>query len=162
MAEKPTADLVDEYRDTGRIQSCEEQFQQFGKCSRFSGPIRTIRTFEDNALIKQILSQPGEGQVLVIDGGGSLRAALVGDVIAGLAAKNGWAGLVIRGAVRDTAALCQVDIGIKALGCNPWTSSKAGAGALDVPLRFGNVTFTPGNWVYSDEDGLIVASERLD
>jgi regulator of ribonuclease activity A len=161
MTGKATADLVDGYRDSGRIRSCEIQFRQFGGRLGFQGRIRTIRTYEDNALVKQMLSTPGAGQVLVVDGGGSLRTALVGDVVAGLGVANGWAGLVLWGAVRDVAALRQLEIGIKALGSNPWTSGKTGKGFVDVPLHFGNVAFTPGAWLYSDEDGLLVADSEL-
>jgi regulator of ribonuclease activity A len=158
---RATADLVDAYRDSGRIVSCEVQFAQFGKRTRFAGPIRTIATREDNALIKRLAGEPGKGCVLVVDGGGSLRTALVGDKIAGLAADNGWAGLVLFGAIRDATALRTIDIGIKALGTNPWTSAKAGTGSVDVPIIIGTVRFTPGAWVYSDEDGILVADAEL-
>jgi regulator of ribonuclease activity A len=96
-----------------------------------------------------------------VDGGGSLRSALVGDVIAGLAVANGWSGLILWGAVRDSQALKTLPLGIKALGTNPWTSRKDGAGQLDIPLHFGDVTFAPGTWVYSDDDGVIVAESQL-
>jgi regulator of ribonuclease activity A len=162
MDQKTTADLVDRYRDSGRIQSCDIQFRQLGGRTSFSGAIRTIKTWEDNALVRRVLSEPGGGQVLVVDGGGSLRTALVGDKIAALAVSNGWAGLVLFGAVRDVAALKQMELGIKALGSNPWTSSKHGFGSIDVPLRFGNATFVPKQWVYSDEDGLLVAVDQLE
>jgi regulator of ribonuclease activity A len=119
-------------------------------------------TFEDNGLIKKTLSGSGDGAVLVIDGAESLRCALVGDVIAGLGEKNGWAGLVISGAVRDTVALRKLQIGIKALGSNPWRSGKTGAGRLDVPISLGGIELRPGNWLYSDEDGLIVSDQRVD
>jgi regulator of ribonuclease activity A len=161
MDQKSTADLVDLYRDSGRIQSCDIQFQQVGGRRNFSGVIRTIKTWEDNALVRRVLSEPGNGQVLVVDGGGSLRTALVGDKIAALALTNGWAGLVLFGAVRDVAALKQMDLGIKALGSNPWTSGKNGFGSVDVPLRFGNATFAPQQWIYSDDDGLLVAADQL-
>ena len=154
-----TADLVDLHSDL--LESCGTQFRQFGGRTRFHGPIRTIRTLEDNALIKQTLSSPGAGAVLIVDGGESLRTALVGDVIAGLGQKNGWVGLVISGAVRDTLALAQLDIGIKALGSNPWRSGKAGTGEQDVPVNIGGVEFRPGGWVYSDEDGLLVSPRAL-
>ncbi len=159
--DRATADLVDAYRDSGRIVSCGVQFAHFGKRTRFAGAIRTIETHEDNALVKKLAGEPGRGGVLVIDGAGSLRTALVGDKIAGLAAANGWAGLVIFGAIRDAAALRDIDIGIKALGSNPWTSAKAGLGAVDIPVRFGGTTFTPGAWLYSDEDGILVADGEL-
>jgi regulator of ribonuclease activity A len=154
-----TADLVDSHGPA--LRSCEVQFRQYGGRVRFCGPVRTVKTFEDNALIKQVLSMPGEGAVLVVDGGGSLRCALVGDVIASSAQKNGWAGLLIWGAVRDTAELARLDLGLKALGSNPWKSGKSGSGLADVPVSFGGVTFSPGDWLYSDEDGIIVSTSRL-
>jgi len=154
-----TADLVDAHADA--VQSCDAQFRQYGGRVRFAGPIRTIKCLEDNGLIKQTLGTPGNGSVLVVDGGGSLRSALVGDMIAASAQKNGWAGLVIWGAVRDTVALADVDLGIKALGSNPWKSVKNGVGQVDVPVSFGGVDFRPGAWVYSDEDGILVSAQQL-
>jgi regulator of ribonuclease activity A len=154
-----TADLVDAHGDV--VRSCEAQFRQYGGRVRFHGPIRTIQSTEDNALVKQTLATAGDGAVLVIDGGASLRSAMVGDLIAASAQKNGWAGLVIWGAVRDTVALGSLDIGIKALGSNPWKSSKNGTGQIDVPVSFGGVEFRPGSWLYSDEDGILVSSRRL-
>ncbi len=154
-----TADLVDAHEAI--LQSCAVPFRRYGGRARFRGPVRTLRTFEDNARLKQIVSNPGEGAVLVVDGGGSLRAALVGDVIAGLALANGWAGLVLWGAVRDTLALASLDLGIVALGSNPWKSGKTGAGVADGPVSFGGATFRPGDWVYADEDGLVVSPKAL-
>ena len=154
-----TADLVDAHGEL--VQSCEIQFRQFGGRLRFCGPIRTVQSTEDNALIKQTLSSPGNGGVLVIDGSGSLRRALVGDIIAGLGQKNGWAGLVVWGVVRDTVALANLEIGIKALGSNPLRSNKNGIGAVDMPVSFGGVEFRPGHWLYSDEDGILVSSRQL-
>jgi regulator of ribonuclease activity A len=154
-----TADLVDAYVD--RLQSCETQLRSFGGRAAFAGPIRTIATLQDNALVKQLLSTPGQGAVLVIDGGGSLRCALVGDLIAGLAVANGWSGLVINAAVRDVAALRVLPIGIKALGSNPLKSSKRGIGAIDVPVAFGGVLFAPGAFLYSDDDGIVVSDGPL-
>jgi len=154
-----TADLVDDHGAS--LHSCNIQFRQFGARLRFSGPIRTIKTVQDNALIKQTLATPGNGAVLVVDGAASLRTALVGDLIGASAVKNGWAGLVLWGAVRDSVALAQLDIGIKALGTNPWKSAKAGTGEVDVPVTFGDVTFTPGHWLYSDEDGIVVSPTKL-
>jgi regulator of ribonuclease activity A len=154
-----TADLVDAHSDI--VRSCEVQFRQYGKRLRFHGRVRTVKSLEDNALIKQTLSTAGDGAVLVIDGSASLRSAMVGDVIAGLGEKNGWAGLVIWGAVRDTVALGGLDMGIKALGSNPWRSDKKGTGQVDVPVTFGGVEFRPGNWLYSDEDGILVSDREL-
>lgn len=153
---RPTADLVDEIGPD--VRSCDVQFRQFGARSEFSGPISTVRCFEDNALLKSVLSEPGDGGVLVIDGAGSLHAALVGDVIAELGRSNGWAGLVVHGAVRDAAALRGIDIGIKALGTNPRKSTKTGAGERDVELSLGGVTFVPGDVAYSDDDGIVVVA----
>lgn len=154
-----TADLVDSY--ASELASCDTQFRSFGAVSRFCGQVSTVRCFEDNALLKRVLSAPGEGRVLVVDGGGSLRAALLGDMIAGLAIGSGWAGVVINGAVRDVAALRTMELGLKALGSNPRKSQKTGAGSADIPVSFGGVTFSPGMWLYSDEDGIVIASRRL-
>jgi regulator of ribonuclease activity A len=154
-----TADLVDEHESS--LRCCEVQFRQFGGVARFAGPVRTVRCFEDNTLIKQTLSGPGEGGVLVVDGGGSLRCSLLGDYIAGLGVKNGWAGLVLWGAVRDTVALGQLAIGVKALGTNPLRSTKTGSGQRDVAVAFGGIVFRPDDWLYSDEDGIVVSDRPL-
>jgi regulator of ribonuclease activity A len=159
--EKATADLEDAYRDSGRIRSCETQFRQFGGRKRFSGAIRTVKVFEDNALIRRVLGEPGNGNVLVVDGGGSLRAALMGDAIGALALTNGWSGVVVFGAVRDVEVLAEIAIGVKALGTNPWKSSKSGAGFVDIDLYFGNTKFSAGSYLYSDDDGIIVADGEL-
>lgn len=149
-----TADLYDELGET--VQSVPVQFQLHGGVARFEGPVRTVRCFEDNALLKSIVSTPGDGAVLVVDGGGSLERALMGDMIAQIAADNGWAGVVIHGAVRDRVALAEIPIGIKALGTNPRKSTKTGAGEADVEVAFGGVTFRPGARLWSDEDGILV------
>lgn len=151
-----TADLADEFG--ADIRSCDLPFRQFGGKSAFFGKITTVRCFEDNALVKSILSEPGNGGVLVIDGGGSLHTALVGDVIAELARKNGWSGLVVHGAVRDSAMLRTLDIGVKALGTNPRKSSKTGEGTRGEPVHLGGITFHPGETLYSDEDGIVVVA----
>lgn len=151
---RPTADLVDDIGSD--VRSCDVQFRQFGGRAEFAGPISTVRCFEDNALLKSVLSEPGNGGVLVIDGAGSLHTALVGDVIAELARSNGWAGLIVNGAVRDAAALRGLDIGIKALGTNPRKSTKRGDGDRGVEIDLGGVTFVPGEVAYSDDDGIVV------
>lgn len=151
-----TADLYDEHGEN--LQSCVLQFRQFGGNTTFSGPIATVRCFEDNALLKSIISNPGMGRVLVVDGGGSLARALMGDMIAAIAVDNGWAGVVINGAVRDTMELATLDLGVKALGSNPRKSTKTGVGESDVPVTFGTVTFTPGDQLFSDPDGIVVQS----
>jgi regulator of ribonuclease activity A len=153
-----TTDLSDAHPET---QSCETQFFKFGRRRSFFGPIRTVKCLEDNALLKKVISGPGRGDVLVIDGGASFRCALMGDVIAGLGAQNGWAGAVINGVVRDVTALDALDFGVKALGSNPRRSAKSGAGEVDVPVAFGGITFNPGNWLYSDEDGILVSEAPL-
>ncbi|MFE9200840.1 ribonuclease E activity regulator RraA [Micromonospora sp. NPDC007230] len=154
METPTTADLYDRYGET--LGSCDTQLRQFGGVPAFGGPAVTVRCFEDNALVKSIVAEPGEGRVLVVDGGGSVHTALMGDLIAGTAAENGWAGVVINGAVRDVAALRTLPIGIKALGTNPRKSAKTGAGERDVPVFFGNCVFAPGAHVYSDDDGVVV------
>lgn len=153
---RPTADLVDEIGPD--VRSCDLQLRQFGGRSQFAGPITTVRCFEDNALLKSMLSEPGHGGVLVIDGDGSVHAALVGDVIAGLGVDNGWAGIIMNGAVRDSSTLRTLDIGIKALGTNPRKSTKTGAGVRDAAVEFGGVVFVPGHIAYSDDDGIVVVA----
>jgi regulator of ribonuclease activity A len=153
---RATADLVDDIGPD--VCSCDLQLRQFGGRTEFAGPITTVRCFEDNALLKSVLSEPGDGGVLVIDGGGSLHAALVGDIIVGLGVDNGWAGVIINGAVRDAATLRTLDIGVKALGTNPRKSAKAGAGQRDVAVEFGGVVFGPGEIAHSDDDGIIVVA----
>ncbi len=149
-----TADLVDRYGAELRV--CDVQFRQFGGQRVFTGPVRTVSCHEDNGLLRDLVGTPGVGCVLVVDGGGSLHAALVGDVLAGAAVENGWAGLVIHGAVRDSAALAGLGLGIKALGTNPRKSGKTGTGAVDVPVTFGGVTFQPGDVLHADDDGIVL------
>jgi regulator of ribonuclease activity A len=149
-----TADLYDEHGED--LQSVSTQFLSLGGVKAFSGPIRTVRCFEDNALLKTTVSTPGNGAVLVVDGQGSLDRALMGDMIARIAADNGWAGVVINGAVRDRSVLAEIPLGVKALGSNPRKSTKTGQGDADVDLAFSGVTFTPGATIYCDDDGILV------
>ena len=151
-----TADLVDEYGE--RVQSCSTQLRSYGGRPRFAGTIATIRCHRDNGLVKAVLNSPGQGRVLVVDGGGSLESALMGDLIAAAAVQNGWAGAVIHGAVRDTVALAGLDLGVRALGSNPRKSAKDGAGERDVEVTFGGVTFVPGHHLWADEDGILTAT----
>jgi len=148
-----TADLLDEHPDA-RV--CQTVLRQFGAIAAFSGALSTVRCHEDNVLLRQQVSEPGGGRVLVVDGGGSFRVALLGDMVAGLAAANGWAGLVVNGCVRDVAVLRHLPLGIKALGSNPRPSGKSGAGEIDVPVEFGGITFRPGAMLASDDDGIVV------
>ncbi|WP_372454257.1 ribonuclease E activity regulator RraA [Streptomyces tardus] len=152
-----TADLYDEHGEA--LQSCDTQFRQYGGRSSFDGPISTVRCFQDNALLKAAFAEPGEGRVLVVDGGASVHTALMGDLIAASGVANGWAGIVINGAVRDTAILATLDLGVKALGSNPRKSSKTGEGARDVPVNFGGATFTPGARLHSDGDGVVLLAD---
>lgn len=149
-----TADLYDERGE--ELASISLQFQSLGGRSHFSGPVRTIRCFEDNTLVKSTLDMPGHGSVLVVDGGGSLRTALMGDMIAASAVANGWAGVVINGAIRDRTAIAELPLGVKALGSNPRKSAKAGAGERGVELEFDGVTVPPGAMIWCDPDGIFV------
>lgn len=149
-----TADLYDEHGED--LQSVSTQFQSLGGRARFSGKIRTVTCFEDNALVKSILATPGDGAVLVVDGGGSLETALMGDMIAESAVTNGWSGVIINGAIRDRVAIGALDLGVKALGSNPRKSAKTGAGTTDAVVEFGGARFAPGRTVYCDEDGILV------
>lgn len=150
----PTADLVDEFGEA--LQSCDLQLRQYGGRPMFQGSIVTIRCHQDNGMVKAVLGEPGEGRVLVVDGGGSTHSALMGDLIAANAVEHGWEGVVIYGVVRDVVALSGLDLGVKALGSNPRKSSKTGAGERDAPVSFGGVTFTPGEQLVSDDDGIVV------
>lgn len=156
MSDEPqsVADLCDDNEET--VDVCVLQFRDYGARRAFSGPIRTVRCHEDNSLVKATLGEPGYGRVLVVDGGGSLHRALVGDMLAADAVKNGWAGVVVNGVVRDTAILAGMDLGIKALGSNPMRSVKRGQGVVDTPVAFGGVVFVPGDMLYADSDGVAV------
>ncbi|WP_427135496.1 ribonuclease E activity regulator RraA [Pseudarthrobacter sp. S9] len=149
-----TADLYDERGE--ELDSVALQFQSLGGQAHFSGPVRTIRCFEDNALVKSTLAAPGDGSVLVVDGGGSLRTALMGDMIAASAVANGWAGVVINGAIRDRLAIAELPLGVKALGSNPRKSAKDGAGEIGMDLEIDGVTFRTGAWIWCDPDGILV------
>ena len=155
-----TADLCDAHAP--ELQIAEPIFRDFGGTRGFSGAIVTVHVHADNVLVRHALNQPGEGRVLVVDGEGSLRCALVGDQLAQMAADHGWSGLVIHGCVRDVARLARVPLGIKALGACPVRSGKEGKGKHNVALHFAGVNFEPGAWLCADEDGLVVAPRRPD
>lgn len=154
-----TADLCDANEDKVRV--VEPMFSSFGGRAAFAGRIATLKLFEDNSLVRKALESPGEGRVLVIDGGGSLRRALVGDQLAAIAVKNGWSGIVVYGCIRDSRAIGEMDIGVFAIDTHPMKTVKRNAGEADLPVTFGGVTFTPGEWLYADEDGVIVSSTAL-
>jgi regulator of ribonuclease activity A len=154
IAPVPTADLADQHGD--RLRVCDVQFRQFGGHRAFAGLVSTVACHEDNGLVKELLHTPGQGRVLVVDGGASLRTALTGDMIAAAAAENGWAGLVVHGAVRDSTELAKLPLGVQALGTTPRKSAKDGAGAVDVPVGFGGVVFSPGDVLHADDDGVVL------
>ena len=155
----PVADLFDHFEDEMTL--CELVFRDFGGITGFAGPIATVRVLDENKRVRDALASPGQGRVLVVDGDGSMARALVGDNLAGLGAANGWAGVIVHGAVRDAAGLSGIALGIKALGTNPKPPSKTGAGETEVPVTFGGTTFRPGEWVYADVDGVAVAPRPL-
>jgi len=151
-----TANLCDRWGDELAI--VELPLQRYGGRPAFAGPIATCKVFEDNALVRSTLEQPGQGRVLVVDGGGSLRRALVGDQLAALVTRNDWAGVVVYGAVRDTAQLADMDVGLFALGTHPRRGERRGEGARDLPVTFGGVRFVPGHYLYADGDGIVVSA----
>ena len=156
---KGTADLCDEHGEA--VQVCEPLFRPYGGRHAFSGPVSTVRCFEDNSRVKEAVEGPGEGRVLVVDGGGSRRRALLGDKLGDAAVRNGWAGVVIHGCIRDSAALGQMNLGVRALGTMPLRSEKRNEGERDVPVRFAGVTFRPGDYLYVDEDGIVLSHGPL-
>lgn len=154
-----TPDLCDAYPDD--VHACEAMFLSFGQRHEFAGQIATIKCFEDNSLVKARLAQPGDGKVLVVDGGGSLRRALLGDQIGESAVKNNWQGLLFFGAVRDVRELGQLDIGIRALGATPLKTEKRGEGQEGIVLNFASISFCPGQYVYADDNGVVVSEKNL-
>ena len=164
MSENPvsfsTCDLNDAHPD--KVRFVQLPFRDFGAARVFSGKVRTAVMVEDTKLVQEALfSSRGNGDVIVLDGGGSLRTALLGDRMAERLIANGWTGIVINGAVRDVRRLADLDLGVKALGTSPVRSGKTGSGAIDVPVAFGGVLFEPGKYIYCDEDGVLVSEEPL-
>jgi len=158
-----TTDLCDQFENAPDValQVVAPMFKRFGKKQAFSGKIVTLKLFEDNSLVREALSENGNGQVLVVDGGGSMRCALLGDQLGILGEKNGWQGVIVYGCIRDSADIDQLDIGVRALDTHPKKSVKKGVGEKNVAVTFGGVTFTPGHWLCADEDGVIVALRAL-
>ena len=154
-----TPDLCDAYPDL--IQVVEPMFSNFGGRDSFGGQIVTLKCFEDNSLVKEQIALDGKGKVLVVDGGGSLRCAMLGDMVAEQASKNGWEGLLIYGCVRDVDMLAQTDLGVQALASHPKKSEKRGIGELNEPVTFGGVTFKPGDYLYADNNGVIISPSPL-
>jgi regulator of ribonuclease activity A len=159
-----TCDLCDVHKGdaSGAFRVLPPVFRTFGGRERFAGAVVTVQCFEDNTLVKQRLESPGEGRVLVVDGGASLRRALVGGNIAAAAARNGWAGVVIDGCVRDVAELATCAVGIRALASMPLPTERRQQGLADLPVRVQGVWVRPGEWLCADEDGIVVMPSRPD
>jgi regulator of ribonuclease activity A len=154
-----TTDISDAHPDA---QVCEPVFLDFGRNKAFHGPIATLKVFEDNALVRSVLETPGTGRVLVVDGGGSLRCALVGGLLGKLAVERGWSGIVVHGCVRDVGELAQCELGVKALAAHPRKSEKGlHGGHVERSVHFAGVTFRPGDWLYADADGVVVADRAM-
>ena len=158
-----TPDLCDEFETElgNSVRVVAPMFKRFGGRKSFSGQIATLKLFEDNSLVRTAFGENGRGKVLVIDGGGSLRCALVGDQLAILAQKNGWEGVVVYGCIRDSADINDIDIGVRALDTHPQKSIKKNVGDRDAAVTFGGVTFQPGEYLYADEDGILVSTGAL-
>ena len=154
-----TADLCDEHID--KLQVAEPSFMDLGGLAHFEGEIHTLKVFEDNTLVRAALDKDGTGKVLVIDGGASLRCALVGDNLAALAIKNNWRGIVVYGCIRDSRQIGEMEVGVKALNTNPTKSIKRNEGQENIAVRFAGVDFKPGHYLYSDEDGIVVSELQL-
>lgn len=154
-----TPDLCDEFGEL--VWMAEPLFRDYGGAGSFHGPIVTVRVFEDNVLVRETLETEGQRRVLVVDGGGSTRCALMGDRLARFAYENGWAGVVINGCIRDSEEISKITVGVKALHAVPRRSAKEGIGERDVPVSFAGITFAPGHYLYADADGIIVADRDL-
>lgn len=152
-----TADICDKH---DHVEVLEPQFADYGAVTEFHGQAVTIRAFEDNSLVRAAVAEPGEGKVLVVDGGASMRRAMLGGNLAVKAEQNGWAGIIINGCVRDSHELIETDIGIKALGSAPRRTEKNNEGERDVIIGIGGVKIAPGDWVYADDDGIVVSRTK--
>jgi regulator of ribonuclease activity A len=158
-----TCDLCDAHKNdvSGGFRVLPPVFLDFGAVRRFAGPVVTVKCFEDNTSVKKAVESPGEGRVLVVDGGGSLRRALLGGNLGAAAARNGWAGLVIDGCVRDVAELRESQVGIRALASMPLPTDRKAEGLRDLPVQIQGVWVRPGDWLYADEDGIVIADRAL-
>jgi regulator of ribonuclease activity A len=154
-----TADLYDQFSE--KVQVALPVFTDYGNKKQFCGPISTLKVHEDNTLVRAALKEPGDGRVLVVDGGGSLHCALVGDMLAKLGQENNWQGVIIYGCIRDSVIIATLDFGVKALNTNPKKSVKKGVGERDIAVEFANLRFLPGEYLYADEDGVLLANEKL-
>ena len=159
-----TTDLLDNNEaliQQERLRIIAPMFQRYGGKTAFAGQIVTLKLFEDNSLVRAVLGEPGAGKVLVVDGGGSMRCALLGDQLAEMAVKNGWEGVVVYGCIRDSAAINGLPLGVRALNTHPLKTVKKNVGERDVNVTFGGVTLKPGEWLCADEDGVIVSTKPL-
>ncbi len=154
-----TPDLCDQFPDDVLV--LDPLFKDYGGKTSFCGPAITIKCFEDNSVVKALLDEPGEGRVIVMDGGGSLRRAILGDMLAENGAKNGWAGLLINGCIRDCEEIAALEIGVKALNTHPMKTEKRGLGDLDVPVTFAGQTINTGDWIYADPNGVVLSRCEL-
>jgi regulator of ribonuclease activity A len=154
-----TADLVDAH--AALLRFCDLPFRRLGRITAFWGPIATVKCHEDNAVLKAYLQENGDGRVMVVDGGGSSRRALLGDQMASILQSKGWAGIIIHGAIRDSLEIDRMEVAVLSLAVTPMKSAKDGAGLRDTPVSFGGVDFVPGHFAYCDADGVLVSRERL-
>jgi len=159
MTQYITPDLCDEYPE---VEVLEPAFNNYGGRESFGGEVVTIKCHEDNSLVKENVDKPGKGKVMVVDGGGSLRNALLGDMLAEKAAKNGWEGIVINGCIRDVDVIMETDLGVQALATNPRKPEKKGIGEMNVPVKFAGVHIKPGDYIYADNNGIIVSEKPLE
>lgn len=155
-----TADLCDAHEQDLHV--VESMFHRYGRLAAFDGPIATVKCYEDNSMVREALTEPGDGRILVVDGGGSQRRALLGDALGELAVRNGWKGIVINGCIRDSASVDELELGVRALGTIPLRTHKRGDGQRNVSVSFAGVTFRPGAHLYADADGIVVAARPLD
>ncbi|HTE42389.1 MAG TPA: ribonuclease E activity regulator RraA [Steroidobacteraceae bacterium] len=154
-----TADLCDEF--SAELQIAAPVFSSFGGRKRFAGPASTVKCFEDNSRVKEAVGEPGRGRILVVDAGGSKRCAVLGDLLAKQAADNGWAGVVVHGCIRDSSDIATFDLGVLALGVLPLRSERKNEGQRDIPIQLAGASIRPGDWVYVDEDGMVVSTRAL-
>lgn len=154
-----TCDLCDLHE--ARVRVLDLPLRDYGGRLAFDGTVSTIKAYEDNSLVREAVAEAGNGRVLVIDGGGSMRRAMLGDLLAAKAVENGWAGVIVHGAIRDSGAIGAMELGVKALGTCPRKTDKLGQGARDVAIEIGGLAIRPGDWLCADEDGVVVADEVL-
>tara|TARA_Y100000768_G_scaffold328414_1_gene266416 strand:- start:180 stop:659 length:480 start_codon:yes stop_codon:yes gene_type:complete len=158
MSDFYTADICDEYED---IQICQSIFKSYGGKDKFNGKIRTVTAIEDNSYVKKLIDEKVSGDIMVVDGNGSMKCALLGDNLAKKAAANGWSGFIINGCIRDSEIISTIDIGIKALSTMPLKSEKKNVGEFGKDLKFANVSFKEGHYAYSDQDGIIIRQDEI-